>query len=429
MKHTILVVGGGAGGLPLVTRLGRRLGKRGDADIVLVDACNSHVWKPRFHEVATGAIDGDLDAVDYRAHARLNHYRFEPGRLLSVNPEARHITLAQISDDSGEEILPERTLQYHTLVLAIGSQSNDFGTPGVQEHCYFLDRRDQVERFRERFLALCMRADYQDTPLRIAIVGAGATGVELAAEIHHAIGILGLYGHRHLSRSRLQVDLIEAAPRILPPLPERVAAAAGRRLEQLGVRLYVNTKVKAAEAGAFITADDQRMSADLLVWAAGVKASPLLNTIPGLNSNRINQLAIRDTLQVEGRDDIFAIGDCASLIPAGAERAIPPRAQAAQQMALHAAKNIEHRLRSEPLQAFVYRDQGSLVSLSSYSSVGMLMGNLKGGNFFIEGWLARMMYVGLYRMHQAALYGWPRTLILLLAGRFSRLVRPRLKLH
>lgn len=426
----IVVVGGGAGGLPLVTLLGRKLGKAGQADITLVDDDSIHVWKPRFHEVATGAIDADLDAVNYRAHARLNHYRFEPGRLTGVNADARTIRLAALRDEQGREILPERELEYDYLVLAVGSRSNDFGTPGVRDNCCFLDSHGQAERFREKFLNTCLHANHEHKPVSVAIVGGGATGVELAAEIHHAVGMLRLYGHDRLDRKNLKVNLIEAAPRLLPALTERVSSAARQRLETLGVSVHTETMIAEARPDAFVAKDGSEIAADLLVWAAGVKAAPFLTEIPGLVTNRVNQVEVEDNLLAKGQKRIFAIGDCASCTPVGREQPVPPRAQAAQQMAHHLAKEFQQLVMfgREP-RPFVYRDHGSLVSLSNYSSIGHLMGNLKGGNFFIEGWLARLMYISLYRLHQAALYGWPRTLMLLLAGRFTKLVRPRLKLH
>jgi NADH dehydrogenase len=428
-KPVILVVGGGAGGLPLVTLLGRKLGRKNLADVVLVDSNTFHVWKPRFHEVATGAIDADLDAVDYRAHARLNHYRFEQGSMSAADLAARKITLAPLLDSEGEEILPAREITYDYLVLAIGSQSNDFGTPGVREHCLFMDSRKQADRFRERFLNACMQANFANKSLSIAIVGGGATGVELAAEIHHAVTMLKLYGHQHLDASKLQVQIIEAAPRILPLLSERVSATATSRLEELGVKVSAGVMVERAEAGAFITKNAGRIEADLLVWAAGVKVNDLLGKIPGLTANRINQIEVEANLRAKGQERVFVIGDCDSCWPENMERPIPQRAQSAQQMAQHLAKEMTRVLQGQEARAFVYTDHGSLVSLSKYSSVGMLMGNLKGGNFFIEGWLARFMYISLYRMHQALLYGWPKTLLLLVAGKFSRMVRPRLKLH
>lgn len=425
MIPRIVVVGGGAGGLPLVTRLGKTLGRRREAHITLVDNNLIHVWKPRFHEVATGAIDSDLDALDYRAHARENHYEFQLGTLCGIDRERKHITLAPLPDSDGDEVLPERHLPYDYLVMAIGSNGNDFGTPGVREHCLFLDSRQQANRFHECFLNTCMTANFKGAPVAIAIVGGGATGVELAAEIHHAVELLKLYGHHQLDRSKLQVHLVEAAPRILPPLTEKVAAAAHQELTELGVQIHVNTRVKEATRDALIT-EQGEIKGDLLVWAAGIKAPAVLGQL-GLEAGRSGQLVVNERLQTSD-PAIFALGDCCAC-PDGNGKTVPPRAQSAQQMAKSLATNLAHVVRGEPLEPFVYRDRGSLVSLSRFTSVGNLMGNLKSGNFFVEGWVARMMYVSLYRLHQAALYGWPRTLILLLAGRFNRMVRPRMKLH
>ncbi len=422
----IVIVGGGAGGLPLASALGKKLGRGGKADITLVDTCASHIWKPRFHEVATGAIDADLDAVDYRAHARRNHYHFELGRMQGVDREQRKLILAPHCNAEGEEVLPQRSLDYDYLVLAIGSQGNDFNTPGVREHCLFLDSRAQADRFHERFLDLCLRANHRAENLSIAIVGGGATGVELAAEIHHAVALLKLYGHEQLDRSRLQVDVIEAGPSLLPVLKPELAATVKTELEKMGVAVHLDTKVQSADAEGFTTADGRRIDADILVWAAGIKAPPLLAEL-GLEHNRINQIVVAPTLLSED-PNVFVIGDCCACAM-GDNKFIPPRAQSAQQMAKHTAKNLQRVLAGKPLEDFRYRDHGSLVSLSNYTAVGSLMGSLRGGSVFVEGWLARMMYISLYRMHQVALYGWLRTAMLLLAGRFNRLWRPRLKLH
>jgi NADH dehydrogenase len=198
----------------------------------------------------------------------------------------------------------------------------------------------------------------------------------------------------------------------------------------MGVQVHTDTLIARAEPGGFVSRDHERIDADLLVWAAGVKAPAFLSEIAGLETNRVHQVVVDQALRAEGQQRIFALGDCASCQPDSHDKPLPPRAQAAQQMAQHLARELPRMVlfEREP-RAFVYHDRGSLVSLSNYSSIGHLMGNLKGGNLFVEGWLARMMYISLYRLHQAMLHGWPRTLLLLLAGRFTKLVRPRLKLH
>jgi len=423
----IIIVGGGAGGLPLATYLGRRLGKRDKAEITLVDSNSIHVWKPRFHEVATGAIDADLDAVDYRGHARMNHYSFELGTFTGLDREAREVHLAPLIDGEGREILPARKLPYDYVILAIGSQGNDFNVPGVRQHCLFLDTREQADRFHDRFLNICLAANYSSHPISVAIVGAGATGVELAAELHHAVDMLKRYGHKKLARERLHVHLIEAGPRILPALNERVAAAAHKELTREGVQIHTSTQVNEAREGALITRSGEEIQGDLLVWAAGIKAPPVLTAL-GLETNRINQIVVEVTLQAKGDDRIFVIGDCAACAM-GDGKQVPPRAQSAQQMASQTGANLVRLMKGQTLKPFRYKDKGSLVSLSQFTSIGTLMGSLKGGQLFIEGRLARTMYISLYRLHQAALYGWPRTLLLLAAGRFNRLVRPRMKLH
>lgn len=425
MSMRIVIVGGGAGGLPLATYLGRSLGKKGEAHISLVDGGTSHIWKPRYHEVATGAIDADLDAVDYRAHAHQNHYHFALGTLSDIDRQARELVLAPLLDGEGDEVLPERRLAYDYLVLAVGSIGNDMGVPGVMEHCLFLDNRLQADRFHEQFLNHCLSANYRDQPISIAIVGGGATGVELAAELHHAVSLLKLYGHEKLDRSRLNVRLLEAGPRLLPGLKQELSSNAQRQLENMGVTVNLETMVKEVQEGVMLTKDGQRIEAGLLVWAAGIKASPLLARL-GLETSKLGQLKVDEYL-CSADPRIFAMGDCCAC-PMG-DKTVPPRAQAAQQMAQHLAKSFRRIHQGESPRPFRYRDRGSLVSLSEYAAVGQVMSNLRGGNFFVEGWMARMMYISLYRLHQAALYGWPRTLMLLLAGRFNRLLRPRLKLH
>lgn len=422
----IVVVGGGAGGLPLVTKLGRSVGKSGKANITLVDASASHIWKPRFHEVATGAIDSDLDAVDYRAHAHRNFYNFSKGRMGGLDRDKNEIILEPASGSSGKEILPERRIPYDYLVVTIGSLGNDFNTPGVREHCLFLDTREQADRFHESFLNHCLRADFYRDTVSVAIVGGGATGVELAAEIHHAVALLKLYGHKELDRSRLVVHVIEAGPRLLPALSEQIASAAQAELEKMGVKVHTGTMVKQADERGFITGDGERIDAGLLVWAAGIKAPDVVASL-GLDVNRINQLVVDGNLQTAD-SSVFAIGDCCACEIADGKN-VPPRAQSAQQMANQCAENLQRIIKGQPLKPFKYHDHGSLVSLSEYSALGSLMGSVRGGSLFVEGWMARMMYISLYRLHQAAIYGWLRTLMLLMAGRFNRLLRPRLKLH
>lgn len=426
----IVIIGGGAGGLELATRLGNKLGRKGKARITLIDRNHTHIWKPLLHEVATGTLDVEIDQLSYRAHAAAHGFDFQLGSLTGLNREQQHVILAPVLGDDGEEVLSSRELKYDYLVLAIGSISNHFNTPGVAQHCIFLDSPTQANRFHRHLLDAYLKLNSPGHPkdsLNIAIVGAGATGVELAAELYHAAAELNLYGFDDLRKDRLNISLIEAGPRILPALPERIANSALKELQKLGVKVRTSTKVTAADASG-LQLGDEHLDAELMVWAAGIKAPDFLASLEGLENNRLNQLLVNTKLQTTNDSRIYAIGDCAGFpLPDG--KWVPPRAQSAHQMASAVARNILAELNDRPLQDFKYNDHGSLISLSRFGTVGSLMGNLVGGAMMIEGRIARLAYISLYRMHQVALHGWIKMLVISLVARINRIVRPRLKLH
>ncbi|BBP79404.1 MULTISPECIES: NAD(P)/FAD-dependent oxidoreductase [Pseudomonas] len=433
MNHRIVIVGGGAGGLELATRLGKTLGKRGTASIVLVDANLTHIWKPLLHEVAAGSLNSSEDELNYVAQAKWNHFEFQLGRMSGLDRAGKKIQLAATYDENGVELLPARELAYDSLVISVGSTTNDFGTQGAAQHCLFLDTRKQAERFHQQLLNHYLRAhagniDAPEQMISVAIVGAGATGVELAAELHNAAHELAAYGLDRIKPENMHITLIEAGPRVLPALPERIGGPVHKTLEKLGVRVMTNASVSEVTAESLVTADGQIIPASLKVWAAGIRAPGFLKDIDGLETNRINQLQVLPTLQTTRDENIFAFGDCAACPQPGSDRNVPPRAQAAHQQASLLAKSLKLRIEGKTLPEYRYTDYGSLISLSKFSAVGNLMGNLT-GSVMLEGWLARMFYVSLYRMHQMALYGTFRTLMLMLGSRIGRGTDPRLKLH
>jgi NADH dehydrogenase len=432
MTHRIVIVGGGAGGLELATRLGKTLGKRGAASVTLVDANLTHIWKPLLHEVAAGSLNSYEDELNYVAQAKWNHFQFQLGRMTGLNRETKQIHLAATADENGAELVPARSLDYDSLVIAVGSTTNDFGTQGAAEHCLFLDTRKQAERFHQQLLNHYLRAhagqDESPTQINVAIVGAGATGVELAAELHNAAHELAAYGLGRIKPENLRITVIEAGPRVLPALPERIGGPVHKTLEKLGVTVLTNSAVSEVTAEGLHTANGQFIPATLKVWAAGIRAPGFLHELDGLESNRINQLQVRPTLQTTRDDNIFAFGDCAACPQKGTDRNVPPRAQAAHQQASMLVKSLKARIEGQVLPEYKYQDYGSLISLSSFSAVGNLMGSLM-GSVMLEGWLARMFYISLYRMHQVALYGMFRTLMLMLGSRIGRGTEPRMKLH
>ena len=425
----IVIVGGGAGGLELATKLGNKLGRKQQAHITLVDKNRTHLWKPLLHEVAAGSLDDGIDAVSYRAHAKNHHFNFKLGAMRHLDRVKKTIRLDALIDDDGTMILPESEVEYDILVMALGSVSNDFNTKGVREHCIFLDSPEQAKKFHHRMLNKYLQLGVQETKsVNVAIIGAGATGVELSAELYNSLKQVSSYGFEHIKSADLHVSLVEAGESILPALPKRISASAHQELLKLGVDVRTQTMVTEANEQGLLTKSGELIKADLIVWAAGIKAPDYLKELAGLETNRINQLIVRPTLQTGLDDNIYAIGDCASCaLPEGGF--VPPRAQSAHQMASLVGKNIIATLNNKPLSDYKYTDYGSLVSLSNYSTVGSLMGNLMRGSMMIEGRLARVVYISLYRMHKVALHGYLRTGLMTIVERLNRVLRPRLKLH
>ncbi|MGH8833037.1 MAG: NAD(P)/FAD-dependent oxidoreductase [Polaromonas sp.] len=435
----IVIVGGGAGGLALATQLGKRLGKKGLAEITLVDAARTHVWKPLLHQLAAGSFDTHAEEIEYLAQARWNHFKFRLGSLVGVDRHNKTLQLAASYDEAGREITPAQQLSYDTLVIAVGSQTNDFGTPGAAEHTIKLDSPQAAKRFNDRLINACIRA--QTVPrtagsgrLTVAIVGGGATGVELAAELHAAARVLANYGFDHIHPEKdLQIVLVEAAPRLLAQLPERLSESAMRELRKLAIEVHTNEKVIEVTGGSLKMASGKVISSSLSVWAAGVKAADFLTSLGGngseaLETNRLNQLVVNGNLQSTRDASIYAFGDCAACQqPDGTW--VPPRAQAAYQQAMYLARVLPGLAAGQPVAPFVFKDQGSLVSLSEYSSVGSLMGSLTKGSFFIEGQLAKLMYWALHKQHQLALGGFKKTALITLSEMIDRTHRPRIKLH
>jgi NADH dehydrogenase len=438
-RHRVVIVGGGAGGLELATRLGDTLGRRGRADITLIDKNRTHVWKPKLHEIASGSMDLSAHEVDYLAQAHWHHFRFRIGEMTGLDRQRREVRVAPYLDADGREVTPDRVFGYDTLVLALGSLSNDFGTPGVGEHALKLESKADAQRFHARMVNACIRAHAQATPLRpeqlhVAIIGAGATGVELAAELHRTTREVVAYGLDRVDADKdIQVNLIEAADRVLPALPARLSQATEALLAKLGVQVHTSAKVAEVLPDGVRLADGRVLPAELVVWAAGVKAADFLKDIAGLETTRSNQLVVEPTLQTTRDADIFVIGDCAACAwpqaNGGKGGWVPPRAQAAHQQASHVAKQIKRRLAGQPLQPYQYRDFGSLVSLGEFSTVGNMMGGLIGGSLMIEGAFARLMYVSLYKMHELALHGFAKMALDTLARLITRRTEPHVKLH
>jgi NADH dehydrogenase len=434
-QHYIVVVGGGAAGLELATRLGDQLGRRGGAFITLIDKRRTHLWKPLLHAVAAGSLDPGEHELNYLAQAHWHHFQYRTGEMIGLDRAAKVVRVGATHDEEGREITPARQLPYDILVIAVGSVSNDFGTPGAAIHAVPLETPEQAARFNRRLVNACIRAHGQAEPVRpgqlhVAIIGAGATGTELAAELHRTLREVVAYGLDRVDPDKdIRITLLEAADRILPGLPERISEAARRLLAGLGVEIRTSARVAEVREDGVLLVNGQFLAAELVVWSAGLKAPTFLRELDGLEVNRLDQLVVRPTLQTTADPDIFAIGDCAACPRPGHDLPVPPRAQAAHQEAGHLVKQLPRRLAGQPVDPFVYRDFGSLVSLGKHTTIGSLMGLLLGKNMFVEGYFARLMYHSLYKAHEFALHGAAKVLFGSLGRGLSRRAAPAVKLH
>lgn len=437
MRHRFVIVGGGAGGLELATQLGDKYGKHKKADIILVDRSPTHLWKPLLHEVAAGSLDIHTHQVEYIAQASWHWFEFQQGELLGLDRERKTVSVSACFDADGQEILPQREIAYDTLILAIGSVTSFFNVPGAEQHAIALDTTAQAERFRRQLIAACMRAQNRlgenENAARprvdIGIIGGGATGVELSAELRNTAQILRAYGLHHLDPVRdINITIIEAGQRILAALPERVSNETTKLLRKLNVDVFTSERVTEIQERCVRTASGKSVPADLIVWAAGIRAPDVLQTL-GLPVNKQGQIIVTQTLRTEVDKNIFAFGDCAACPAPETGRTVPPRAQAAHQQAKFLLRALPRHLTGEPLPTFTFRDLGSLVSLGRLSAVGNLMGNLVGGSMLIEGLLARLLYTSLYRMHVMALSGFMRMVLDTLVHWLRGKTAPRIKLH
>ena len=436
--HRVVIVGGGAGGLELATKLGNTLGKKKIAEIILIDAKKTHVWKPLLHEIAAGSLNPDKDELEYLAQAHWHHFKFRYGRVNEVDSQNKTVSIEPTYDIDGTEIIPLRKIKYDTLVLSVGSTVNDFNIPGAKEFAVALDTQDQAERFHQKLHNSILRAQTQKGSVRpgqleVVIVGGGATGVELAAELHKATREMTAYGLDRVNPDRdISISLVEASNRLLPALPVKISTSVESELRKLNVKLFLGERVTKVTKDGIETQSGKKIISSLVVWAAGIKAPEFLSQIKGIETNSIHQIKVESTLESTSNADIFAFGDCAACpVKPGSDLLVPPRAQAAHQQASMLYKSIKSKVLkpNKALANYVYKDYGSLVNLGRYSTVGNLMGSLLGGSMFVEGLIARLMYLMLYQMHLSALHGVVSVIFRLLGKIISRRTEARVKLH
>ena len=430
--HKIVIVGGGAGGLELATQLGNRLGKNSQAEICLVDQKLTHLWKPLLHEVAVGSINTHEEEINYFAHAAKHYYQFILGSFVGLDRQQKRIVLntpqwqQKHDTDTTSSQAQQVYVEYDTLVLALGSSCNDFNTPGVKSYCHFLDNLEQAQKFQQDLLHLYLEAQHLPNAraLSIAIIGAGATGVELAAELAQAKQTFYQYGLNKVDPQKVTIHVIEAADRILPALSATTSQHTQQLLQRFGVNVLTQHRVSKVDATQLHFSDGSHLAADLKVWSAGIKAPEIFAQLTEFKKDQLNRLHVYATLQTTIDPDIFAFGDCAHCQPVANEPPLAPRAQVASQQASFLVRALTAHVRGHTLPMFKFVEKGSLVSLSQKSAVGELLGKVN-----IQGLVARTMYASLYRLHQANIHGYTHAGLLTAKDLVTKSVSPKIKLH
>ena len=381
-------------------------------------------------------MDLDDHALDYLAQAHWHHFHYRVGELIGLDRAAKEIRLGATYDEEGRLVTPERAVPYDILVLAIGSRSNDFGTPGVAEHAIALDTPEQATRFHRRLVNACLRAHTQAEPVRpgqlhVAIIGAGATGTELSAELHRTARAVVAYGLDRIDPEKdIEITLIEAR-RPHPAGPARAPLGRDHRTPAQARRRRAHRRPRHRGHRRRRPARRRQLRALRARGLGRRRQGPRRAGRPGrprgqpLQPARGHRPPCRPRATPTSSPSATAPGWCRQ----GQDRPLPPRAQTAHQQASHVLGQIRRRLKGQPLQPFVYRDFGSLVSLGHYSTVGSLMGFIVGKSMFIEGWFARLMYRSLYKMHQRALHGWTKVALDTFARTLTRRTEPHVKLH
>jgi len=422
----IVVIGGGAAGLELSTRLGNKLGKSLLAEITLIDPNLSYTWKPLWHEIAAGRIDVSKDKTEYLAQGDEHNFKFKLGALAGIDRERKLIHIKTLDYES-EPLLIEEVLYYDILILAVGSIHNDFDTKGVSEFCLSFDTLDECDAFHKSLIINLFKLFQTDKKeINISIIGGGSTGVELAFEINNTLTKLLNYNSISNNNISINLNIIESAPGILNGFSEELVNKITNQLKAANIKIHSGKKVIKIDQKTIYTESGMQIKSDIKLWAAGIKAPEILTTL-GLETNKKNQLMLKDTLQLSTDEHIFALGDCATF--SDKNKSLPPTAQLAQQQAKFLAKSLTKYIKlGRPLDKFLFKKQGTIISTSKNSAVGELETSVA-GKINLNKRFAYFSYRFLYRKFQASLYGWKKVIFLIIADFFTRRTKPSIKLH
>ena len=354
-KPKVVILGGGFGGLAAARALYK------SAEVMVVDRHNFQTFLPLLYQVSTAGLAADHVAYPIRGALRKTDIKFRMGSPISIDHKNQEVKL-----DSSE------VLKFDHLIVALGSVSADFGIPGVNEYALGMKTVHEALTIRaeimRRFEDLCRFED--ETKLSISVIGGGPTGVEMAGAIAELIRG-PLKSDQANAAAHIQVSLIEAGPRLLPPFAPSLSARTKKDLEKLGVKVLLNTAVKAIEHRKIILKDDSVLNSEITIWAAGVKGSDAMAQL-NLPTNG-NRVAVEPTMQVKNYPNIWALGDIAGALGKDG-RPLPMVAPVAIQQGKFIAKQIARLMAKKPLTDFKYLDKGSMATIGRNKAVVQVKG-------------------------------------------------------
>ena len=354
-KPKVVILGGGFGGLAAARALYK------SAEVTVVDRHNFQTFLPLLYQVSTAGLAADHVAYPIRGALRKTDIKFRMGSPISIDHKNQEVKL-----DSSE------VLQFDHLIVALGSVSADFGIPGVNEYALGMKTVHEALTIRaeimRRFEDLCRFED--ETKLSISVIGGGPTGVEMAGAIAELIRG-PLKSDQANAAAHIQVSLIEAGPRLLPPFAPSLSARTKKDLEKLGVKVLLNTAVKAIEHRKIILKDDSVLNSEITIWAAGVKGSDAMAQL-NLPTNG-NRVAVEPTMQVKNYPNIWALGDIAGALGKDG-RPLPMVAPVAIQQGKFIAKQIARLMAKKPLTDFKYLDKGSMATIGRNKAIVQVKG-------------------------------------------------------
>ena len=354
-KPKVVILGGGFGGLAAARALYK------SAEVTVVDRHNFQTFLPLLYQVSTAGLAADHVAYPIRGALRKTDIKFRMGSPISIDNKNNEVKL-----DSSE------VLKFDHLIVALGSVSADFGIPGVNEYALGMKTVHEALTIRaeimRRFEDLCRFED--DTKLSISVIGGGPTGVEMAGAIAELIRG-PLKSDQANAAAHIQVSLIEAGPRLLPPFAPSLSARTKKDLEKLGVKVLLNAAVKAIEHRKIILKDDSVLNSEITIWAAGVKGS---DAMAQLNlPTHGNRVAVEPTMQIKNYPNVWALGDIAGAVGKDG-RPLPMVAPVAIQQGKFIAKQIARLMAKKPLTEFKYLDKGSMATIGRNKAIVQVKG-------------------------------------------------------